>query len=247
MVHSFSIDQLLESQFHEIDGRCVEVKEIIKKSILKKKYFLPENNLNKIFVGGIPTNINEEDFKEYFQQFGIVTEACIKYSNKKKACQSRGFGFIVFEDSSSMELVLNWSQKHVINGKEIECRRCRNEEEEEEELEYSLDKFKVNNTPINKVCNIVKANTNNLEFNEMNEDLKKVQKLKANIGSSTKLISAVSPFEENYCKSSGSDSNRSNNIYPYGDKRISSICFENIYGVFKPSQILSKRGLFSPY
>lgn len=76
---------------------------------------------NKIFVGGLPHNINEAEFKDYFERFGRVTDNVIihdKFSGK-----FRGFGFINFEFEAVMNNVLKQSY-HKLNNRYVKVKKC---------------------------------------------------------------------------------------------------------------------------
>jgi len=59
--------------------------------------------------------VNVEDFKAYFEQFGTIDDYTIK--TDPNTGRSRGFGFILFNDASSVDKVVqnqcwlfSWSQ-----------------------------------------------------------------------------------------------------------------------------------------
>lgn len=86
----------------------------------------PNQDLGKLFVGGLPTGTTEPQFKEYFSQFGHVTEAVIK-TNPRTGI-SRGFGFIKFATDEGVKNVLNNGQPHYLKGKQIDPKRARKDD-----------------------------------------------------------------------------------------------------------------------
>ena len=50
----------------------------------------------KLFVGGLPSNVTEEEFREFFEQYGAVADAVVMFD--RDTHRSRGFGFVTFED-----------------------------------------------------------------------------------------------------------------------------------------------------
>uniref|UniRef100_A0A5S6QMP7 RRM domain-containing protein n=1 Tax=Trichuris muris TaxID=70415 RepID=A0A5S6QMP7_TRIMR len=71
----------------------------------------------KMFIGGLSWQTSAETLGEYFGQFGQVTECVVmRDPNTKKA---RGFGFIRFADTSSVEKVLR-QPSHELDGKKID-------------------------------------------------------------------------------------------------------------------------------
>jgi len=58
--------------------------------------------MNKIvLVGGIGQDVVEEEFKEFFEQFGTVLDATLMMD--KETGRPRGFGFVTFDDDSAVE------------------------------------------------------------------------------------------------------------------------------------------------
>ena len=59
------------------------------------------------------------EFKKYFEQFGRVASAEVMINRETN--KSRGFGFVVFENESSVDRVLQAAQarNHSIDGKAV--------------------------------------------------------------------------------------------------------------------------------
>lgn len=83
-----------------------------------------ENNEDerKIFIGGLSWQSTDKDIKSYFEKFGAIEKVTLKTDNFTG--ESRGFGFVVFEDPSSIEAVMA-EQTHTLNGKKIGPRRAK--------------------------------------------------------------------------------------------------------------------------
>jgi len=76
---------------------------------------------NKIFVGGLHYETRDGPFRAYFEEFGKVSSAEVMFN--RETHKSRGFGFVIFENSDSADRVLE-SSHHVINGKLVEVKRA---------------------------------------------------------------------------------------------------------------------------
>jgi RNA-binding protein Musashi len=48
----------------------------------------------KIFVGGLPHNLDKEEFREYFEEFGEISDCVIMLDRETQ--KPRGFGFITY-------------------------------------------------------------------------------------------------------------------------------------------------------
>eukprot|EP00494_Astrolonche_serrata_P023970 UN24228 len=67
----------------------------------------------KIFVGGIPSAVTEEEWRAYFNKFGSALEiSLIKHRDKPG---HKGFGFLLYEDDSVAADVVNSS--HILGNK----------------------------------------------------------------------------------------------------------------------------------
>ncbi|KAH8243801.1 hypothetical protein KR032_010231 [Drosophila birchii] len=71
----------------------------------------------KLFVGGLSWQTSSDKLKEYFGMFGTVTDVLIMKDPITQ--RSRGFGFITFQDPSTVEKVLK-VPIHTLDGKKID-------------------------------------------------------------------------------------------------------------------------------
>lgn len=85
---------------HIINDKQVEIKRTIPKGSADSKDF----KTKKIFVGGIPTTMTEDEFKNFFSKFGKVIEYEIIRDHVSK--RSRGFGFVVFDNEQVVDNLL---------------------------------------------------------------------------------------------------------------------------------------------
>jgi RNA-binding protein Musashi len=81
----------------------------------------------KMFIGGLDWDTDEDRLKEYFSQYGEVVEHTIM--REASTGRSRGFGFLTFADSKSVQEVLK--TQHVLDGKVIDPKRSIPREEQD--------------------------------------------------------------------------------------------------------------------
>jgi len=81
---------------HVIDGKVIDCK----KAVPKQETFSDVVNndpgfiTNKIFVGGIPPEIQQSEFKDVFKKYGRIIDCVIIMD--KDTRKSRGFGFVEY-------------------------------------------------------------------------------------------------------------------------------------------------------
>ncbi|KAI3820476.1 hypothetical protein L1987_08024 [Smallanthus sonchifolius] len=116
---------------HMIDGRTVEAKKAVPRedhhglnrtiNSIQGSPVGPVGRTKKIFVGGLPSNITENDFKNYFDQFGTITDVVVMYDHNTQ--RPRGFGFITYDSEEAVDRVL-YKTFHELNGKMVEVKRA---------------------------------------------------------------------------------------------------------------------------
>jgi RNA recognition motif-containing protein len=111
LINIEDVDKVVAAKLHL--GRKIEAKRAIPKRDM-------ENNSRKLFVGGVPINLNPNDFRSYFEKYGTVTDAQIM--TERNSGHSRGFGFVTFDDDDVARHVL--SLRHSIQGKLVEVKKA---------------------------------------------------------------------------------------------------------------------------
>ncbi|KAE7997872.1 hypothetical protein FH972_002469 [Carpinus fangiana] len=126
------LDRVLQDR-HTIDGRTVEAKRALSRE--EQQTSSRTGNFNagrtsggggnfktkKIFVGGLPSNLTEDGFRQYFESYGQVTDVVIMYDQNTQ--RPRGFGFITFDTEDAVDRVLQ-KTFHDLNGKSVEVKRA---------------------------------------------------------------------------------------------------------------------------
>ncbi|VDK39388.1 unnamed protein product [Taenia asiatica] len=81
-----------------------------------------DDDVRKLFVGGLNWETTSEDLQSYFSQWGNVTRCIIKID--RFTGNSRGFGFVTFENEDSVNKVLSVPE-HKLMGKRIDPKRAK--------------------------------------------------------------------------------------------------------------------------
>ncbi|KPP57649.1 heterogeneous nuclear ribonucleoprotein A0-like, partial [Scleropages formosus] len=117
-------DAAMAARPHVVDGNNVELKRAVAREDAGKPEALAK--VKKIFVGGIKDDVEEENLREYFSQFGAIEKA--EVISDKQTGKKRGFGFVYFEDNDSADkaVVLKF---HTINGHKVEVKKALTKQE----------------------------------------------------------------------------------------------------------------------
>lgn len=90
-----------------------------------------QEKTSKIFVGGVSQDTTDQEFRDYFAQFGRVVDATLMMD--KDTGRPRGFGFVTFESEAGVDNCISIPLE--IHGKPVEVKRAQprgNLREEEE-------------------------------------------------------------------------------------------------------------------
>jgi RNA recognition motif-containing protein len=99
----------LQCRDQQIKNKPVEIKAA--KSHEKKK----------VFIGGIPSDLTEEELRGHFEAYGKVEE--IEWPIDKNTKQHRNFAFIIFEEESAADAA-SQLQKHTIRDRECDVKKA---------------------------------------------------------------------------------------------------------------------------
>ncbi|KAF2791662.1 RNA-binding domain-containing protein [Melanomma pulvis-pyrius CBS 109.77] len=97
---------------HYLDGKIIDPKRAIPRE--------EQERTSKIFVGGVSQEATEDDFKNFFKQFGRVVDATLMMD--KDTGRPRGFGFVTFDGDAAVDATLQGPLQ--ILGKPIEVKRA---------------------------------------------------------------------------------------------------------------------------
>lgn len=111
------VDKVIEDT-HVINGKQVEIKRTIPKGSGQSK----DIKTKKIFVGGVPSTVSEEEFKDFFSKYGKVVEHQIIRDHETN--RSRGFGFIIFETEEIVDELLSNGNMIDMAGTQVEIKKA---------------------------------------------------------------------------------------------------------------------------
>jgi hypothetical protein len=95
-----------------------------RRSLERRPHLQREFMGNKLFVGGLSWNTNDEGLRQAFEKFGAIDEA--KVISDRETGRSRGFGFVTFRDSDGARKAIQ-----EMDGKELDGRNIKVNEAEE--------------------------------------------------------------------------------------------------------------------
>lgn len=102
------VDRVLAQKEHVINSKTVDVKKAKAKP-------------GKIFVGGIKPELTDDDIKQYFSQFGNISQVEMPFDKTKN--QRKGFCFITFENDAVVRELLK-KPKQTIKDHQVDVKKA---------------------------------------------------------------------------------------------------------------------------
>ena len=133
-----AVDHILQIQPVQIHGRTVEVKLASPPPMsdqLKghepapddrvRTELPPEQSQYRVFVGGLPPEVDKAELKLIFEQFGVVIDSVVMIDAATH--RSRGFGFVTFDEQDGPHCIERaiQAQPLQVHGRSVEVRRGR--------------------------------------------------------------------------------------------------------------------------
>lgn len=112
------VDDAMANRPHKIDNREVETKRAVPRDDIDKPDIAW--TVKKMFVSGIKEQ-SEEELQEYFGQYGNILN--IQIVTDKETGQRKGFGFIEFDDSDSVDKAV-LIKSHQVSGTKLEVKKA---------------------------------------------------------------------------------------------------------------------------
>ena len=121
-----SVDKIIAAKkdgtSFELDEHRIEIKRALPKVNRGNAGTSRSGGLfRKVFVGGLPSSITEDDLRKYFETYGRVNE--IELLRDRETSRLRGFAFVTFEDEDSADKCIQ-RRSHEICKKVCEVKRA---------------------------------------------------------------------------------------------------------------------------
>jgi len=75
----------------------------------------------KLFIGGLGWDTTEKQLSDYFSKFGEIESISVK--TNPNTGRSRGFAFIVFQSTDTVDQILNGGE-HIINNRKVDPKKA---------------------------------------------------------------------------------------------------------------------------
>ena len=111
---SKSVDDCQRNRPHKVDNRSILPKRAVPRDLISEPN--SEASVRKLFVSGLKDDITEDDLRNYFEKYGVITDILIV--SDKETRKPRGFGFVEFDDYDPVDRLI-MENNHEIKGKRV--------------------------------------------------------------------------------------------------------------------------------
>ncbi|VDO11050.1 unnamed protein product [Rodentolepis nana] len=167
-----------------INERIVYVGPFIPKS--QRKVSAGKPKFNNCYVKNFSLDLDDEDLKKLFLEFGEIKSACVM---KDELGKSKGFGFVCFINPDSAEAAVSAMNNKEVNGANLYVSRAQRKEERQELLRQQYEKQR--NERLSKYAQGTNLYVKNLD------DTVDDERLKEAFGKYGKITSAKVMLDQN--------------------------------------------------
>ncbi|KAL7676767.1 hypothetical protein ACOME3_003016 [Neoechinorhynchus agilis] len=115
---SDSINELMKSRPHYIDGRELDVRRATPKEFSGRQG--AQSVARKLFVGSVKDGTTDEALKSYFSKYGNIVDCAVVKNAEGKP---RGFGFVTFDDYDPVDRIV-LEKTHTIDGYDVDVQKA---------------------------------------------------------------------------------------------------------------------------
>lgn len=137
----YETDNAAAEAIKHVNGMLLNDKKVfvgahVSKKERMSKFETMKQNFTNIYVKNVDEEVSEEDFAKLFEQYGAVTSCALA---RDPEGNSRGFGFVNYEDHEHAEKAVDELNDTDFHGKKLYVGRAQKKYEREEELRRSYE------------------------------------------------------------------------------------------------------------
>lgn len=141
----YETDEAANQAIKHVNGMLLNEKKVyvghhIPKKDRQSKFEEMKANFTNVYVKNIPTDVNDDEFRELFEKYGEVTSASLARDDSGK---SRGFGFVNFVNHDHAAKAVDELNGKDFKGQELYVGRAQKKHEREEELRKSYEAARI--------------------------------------------------------------------------------------------------------
>lgn len=112
-------DACMAERPHNLHGRQIDVKRAVSREESSKPG--AHVQVKKCFIGGVKKGMTEDQVRNYFQQFGTISD--FEVPKDRESGEPRGFAFITFDDFDVVDKLVA-KRHHDIDGNQCEVKKA---------------------------------------------------------------------------------------------------------------------------